>query len=274
MSSRARSTVIAVVTALVVLAVLVGFVALGPGDDEEQGKEGMPSGFEPIPSDLIFDRVYGAQRAAGSWHIDQVRSVAGQTTNKLVADTEITTVGENSDNTLSLCCSQDDGSFVELEIRSVGGVYYTAGLPTEKKWWRVDPVAGTEAAALAEQIKGLVTQETSTELQKSLESVDVVGADRVAGVETVHYRVTMKSLEVTPSPGATATPPGPVDVVLDLWVDSDDRPIRLRLQIGEGSNEILSTSTYSEYGEDFDIAAPDATEVTDKRPANPDPTAQ
>lgn len=263
MSSRRSSTLVAVATSLAVLALLVGFVALGSGGgaDEESTDGALPSGFERIPEDTFFDRVYGAQRAAGSWHLDQVKEVGGRTGSTLSADTVVSGDGTDTRSELTMCCFED-GSMLELEVIGLQGAFYTAGLPSAKRYWRVDPAAGDSSAALARQIADLVSQETSFDLQDAVESVELIGKDRVVEAETAHYVITLDT-------GALGGDGTKVPATVDVWVDEGERPVRSRLEIGAGAQEVVSTSTYTLYGEDFTIEAPPASQVTDRTPRAP-----
>jgi hypothetical protein len=73
---------------------------------------------------------------------------------------------------------------------------------------------------------------------------------------------------VPPPPGVTpsATPEGQPEATLDIWVDQDDRPIRLVTTSVIDGAEVVVTTTYSTYGAEFGITPPPAGQVTTEVP--------
>lgn len=257
--------------ALVVLAALAGFALLDRLNGDESGADapgaaggGLPEGFDRLPDDVFYERVYGAQRAAGSWHLHQEEERDGQPRRALDATTELSAEGTNSSNEVSECCTQAN-EVVQFEIRVVDGVYYVSGLPTERPWWKVDPSAGPRQLGVAQGMDPYISQQTDAqELQEATERITLVGPDNIEGVSTAHYRVT---LSAEPPEGAAAeTPPTDAQAVIDFWVDSSDRPVQVTFTAEAGDQKIVKTSRYSRYGEDFDISAPPADQTTTKVP--------
>jgi hypothetical protein len=123
-----------------------------------------------------------------------------------------------------------------------------------------------------------------TSLLESLRGVagepEVVGQEDVRGVETTHYRATMslaEALEEVPEGErakveAALEQVGELDdaaVPVDIWIDGDDLPRRMRLDMGaalgaltgsEGS--MTMTLELFDYGEPVDIEVPSPDEVT------------
>src|SRR5687767_2020789 len=90
-SMSRRSTLLAIVLAVLLLGVTTAFVAFAPEDDEDGGTStggGLPDGFASIPEDLFVERVFGAQRAAGSWHMEQQKTANGLPGTSIRLDTE------------------------------------------------------------------------------------------------------------------------------------------------------------------------------------------
>lgn len=274
MSTRrsAASTVVAVVIPLVALAVLVAFVALGKSGDEkpEAGTEDLPDGFSRIPDDVFFERLNGTQRSATSWHFEQDKKVAGTTVTSVQSDNELDEDDvEDFHAKVTYCCDKE-GKPVPFEVTALDGEFYAADLGSEKRWWHIDPTAGAESAGLITQLRALVSQETSPELQDAVDSITVIGPDTVAGVRTLHYRVVIKAPVPEPLPGTSPSPAPSTaasEAELDVWVDEENRPVRLVLTVGTGATRVETVTTYTKYGDDFDIEAPPAGETTEKAPA-------
>lgn len=285
MSQRrsSTSTLLVVLLALVVLAALAGFALLdrvsSDGAEDASGHDGtsdadggLPEGFQRIPDEVFFERVYGAQRAAGSWHLHQEEERDGQPYRALDASTELTGEGTNSDNEFSECCTEAN-EVVQFQIRVVDGVYYVEGMPSEKPWWKVDPTAGAKQLGIAQGMDPFITQKTDAEgLQEAAEEISLVGPDNIDGVPTAHYRVTLSAEPPSGAPEDVA--PTDSRATIDFWVDSSDRPVQVVLTAEAGEQKIVKTSRYSRYGEDLDITAPPAGQTTTKVPDAPVPQQQ
>lgn len=263
-----------VLLALAVLAALAGFALLDRvgGDGSGASAGGLPEGFERLPDEVFFERVYGAQRAAGSWHLHQEEERDGQPLRALDATTQLSAEGTNSSNEISQCCTRAN-EVVQFEIRVVDGIYYVKGLPTERPWWKVDPTAGPRQLGVAQGMDPYISQKTDArELQAATEQITLVGPDNIEGVSTAHYRV---MLSAEPPEGAPAEmAPTDSQAVVDFWVDSSDRPVQVTLTAEAGDQRIVKTSRYSRYGEDFDISAPPAGQTTTTVPDAPAPQEQ
>ncbi len=259
-----RSTLFSVVLALALLAGITAFVALAD-DDEDGGAAGggLPEGFSAIPEDVFVERVFGAQRAEQSWHMEQQKSVNGTPGTLIRIDTE--EGGERTDASLEI--SRQDGSTVPLRVIAIDGVYYAKGLNTAKPWWQADPSDGEAQATAVQTFAELLASQTSENLGDAIDEVELVGPDSVDGVTTAHYRLHLTQPVAAP-PGSTPvpTPEGQPEATLDVWVDAQDRPIKLvSTAVLEGS-EVVYTTTYSSYGAPFGIKAPPANQVTDEVP--------
>jgi hypothetical protein len=126
-----------------------------------------------------------------------------------------------------------------------------------------------------------------TQTLESLRGVDgepeVVGQEEVRGVETTHYRATMdlaQALEEAPAEQREQLEAafeqlgggkdlGDVDVPVDVWIDADDLPRRMRMDMGSlfaaagmAGGEATMTMDLFDYGEPADIQVPSPGEVT------------
>jgi hypothetical protein len=109
---------------------------------------------------------------------------------------------------------------------------------------------------------------------------EVVGQEEVRGVETTHYRASMnlaEALEQAPAgqreqlEAAFEQMGGAdeVDLPVDVWIDEDDLPRRLRIEMGSlfaaaglGDGTMTMTMELFGYGEPVEIEVPPADEVT------------
>jgi len=113
---------------------------------------------------------------------------------------------------------------------------------------------------------------------------EVVGEDEeVRGVPTTHYRATMdleealaqapaeqrERLEAAFEQIGSSGELGDADVPVDVWIDEDDLPRRVRVEmdsmfaaLGLGDGAMTMTMEYFDYGDDVSIEVPPADEVT------------
>jgi len=111
----------------------------------------------------------------------------------------------------------------------------------------------------------------------------VVGQEEVRGVPTTHYRATVdlaKALEQAPAEQRERLEAafqqlepsgdlGDADIPVDVWVDEDDLPRRVRTEmssmfaaLGLGESSMTMTMELFDYGDDVTIEVPSADEVT------------
>ncbi len=123
---------------------------------------------------------------------------------------------------------------------------------------------------------------------------DVVGEEEVRGVATTHYRATMdlaEALEQAPDDQREQVEAAleqlgdgeglsDVEVPVDIWIDADDLPRRMRMDMGSflgaagmSGGEMTMTMELFAYGEAVDIEVPSADDVTSLSEAYDDPSA-
>jgi hypothetical protein len=133
------------------------------------------------------------------------------------------------------------------------------------------------------------------DLTQTLESLrgvagepEVVGQEEVRGVDTTHYRATMnlaqaleeappeqrERLEVAFEQLGGGDELGDVDVPVDVWIDADDLPRRMRMDMGSvfaaaglGDGTMTMTMDMFGYGEPVEIEVPSPDEATPIREA-------
>lgn len=261
----ARASVLAVVLALVLLGATTTFVAFAPDDEGGSGAGGggLPEGFTEIPEDVFVERVFGAQRAEASWHMEQEKSVNGTPGTLIRLDTE--SGGERVHASMEI--ARPDGTTAPLQVIAIDDVYYAKGLNSERPWWKADPAAGQAQATAAQSFEELLAVQTSGDLGDAVTGIELVGPDRVDGVTTAHYRLRLTQPVAAP-PGSTptATPEGQPEATLEVWVDARDRPIRLVTTTVVDDAEVVVATTFSSYGADFGISPPPARQVTSAVP--------
>lgn len=157
-----------------------------------------------------------------------------------------------------------------LEMRTVDGTLYMK-VPAVggKERWLASPVPAGGAES------GMLQTDPTTYLdllEAVASDIDEVGRERVRGVPTTHYRFDVDPTKVesqSPQFGAdTLSAVGVETLPLDVWVDEDDLPRRIRMALGASGSDIKVDIEMFDYGEPVDVDAPPENLVT--RAGSPD----
>lgn len=234
---------------------------VGGGPEELPELEG---GFEPIAAADIFETIATAQRDAGSWEVSSLVITNGEETP--VARQQLTYHDDGADFLIQLPADEKEVEGGLVEGLYVDGSFYLKGLnPSgwDERWYVVP-----------DDDQMLVTFESTLQSSSAANlgsygeptAFEVVGVEDVTEldddvVRAVHYR-----LEFDPSASLGDQAEGDERLMMDLWVDAEDRPVQVETVISSGGQEYTSALYYSDYGADFGLAAPADDDVTDRRP--------
>jgi hypothetical protein len=160
----------------------------------------------------------------------------------------------------------------ETTIVTVDSEYYmNLGPITDNKFFKFDlnGEGGEMADSLADLTKNFSPEKGLEMMKDSIQSVELVGEEDVAGVPTKHYAVTLDTSAVGDVLGglggtdASAAPTTDAEITSDYWVDEDNRIVKT-------STEFMGFTTESVYSdwddESIVIEAPSGDELTDKDP--------
>ena len=209
----------------------------------------------------FFATIAAAQKKAGSFRATGQVSLAGITT---------TTVAEaryDGDEVLARSrTSPKSGQQIESVLAH--GVVYLRGsglpLPTGK-WLKIDPDDEANANSPLAPIIRLADPQQQLTVFGTPKDLTLVGSERVEGVDTSHYRVTIDATAFARNAGLPGDAAGmlPPDLTIDLWLDDADRPVRMRQEVEIDGRKSLTEQVYSGYGDDVTITVPaDADTVT------------
>jgi hypothetical protein len=159
----------------------------------------------------------------------------------------------------------------KTHVLFVDGVYYydvdafTSGPYKGKDWIEVDgsAVFGKKGAQALTGDNG--SPSASMKGLKYADDVKDLGAQTVNGHRTTHYRAVidqdhmgkLKDAYGEGSPLSAAT--GATSIVMDVWVGSDDLPVRLKQTMGT----LTVTMDFEEFGRAVTVEAPPAARVAD-----------
>ncbi|MDT0200747.1 hypothetical protein [Nocardioides sp. AE5] len=267
-SALPRSTALqAAAAAVLVLGVLLLLVLQGGSGDDAGNEEGGPvsvpareleQGMTSIASDEFFETVIAAQRAAGTWNVLSVSTVDGRSMQPSVQ--QVSLAGDDP-----AIRTVFDSGVGTVEALYIGGDFYVKGFSgTETPWWKVEPDG--EAGQLVTWLAQAADPTRFLSSLKEFRSFEVVGVEDVATAEegttvtAVHYRLTLDP----PGENVAGTEATPME--MDMWVDADDRPVRVETAVEGGGQRLETTLFYVLYGEKVDIEAPPADQVTTETP--------
>ncbi|MFG2618483.1 hypothetical protein ACGFXC_12735 [Streptomyces sp. NPDC048507] len=165
----------------------------------------------------------------------------------------------------------------------------TAALMDGKRWMKIDVKAAAEASGDAEALKKLggvgdlggveQSQDPAKQLGLLLASpnVKLLGSEKVGGADAQHYKGTLSFEEMlAANKGATALPEadrtqlveamkkaGIKGYDMDVWVDKDGYPARMKVSMGMAEGTLDMDASYSDYTSTATVQAPPANETVD-----------
>jgi hypothetical protein len=266
MSSRLPSprTIRAALVAAAVLGVLlVSMLVLGTGDDEGDASD-LPDGFHALSAEEFSGAMLDAQRNAGSWRYEQVTEQNGQAGQLWEGEQE----WDGTTTTLRYGAKDAAGEYI-LEARFVDGEVYLYGKETrgEKPWWKLDEVGGKDASALVESLSRDADPVRRAAIFADPAAFSLIGVEDLDSGAAAHYRVEVSAEAVRDATGLPVPGEAGKNRLFEVWLDEDDRLVKLVSPVDVGGFEGSETITFSDYGDDFAITAPPAEEVTTKAPS-------
>ncbi|WP_432524868.1 LppX_LprAFG lipoprotein [Kineococcus sp. SYSU DK006] len=155
-----------------------------------------------------------------------------------------------------------------LTMRLVDGTAYVSGAPlTAEGQWLQMPLDAVAAGGL--DTSSMDPTKTLEQLQAVADDVREVPAETVRGVQAKGYAGTIdvaKAMELLPPEQRTADAAAAAeqigDIPFTLYVDEQNRPVRMTEQVTVEGTTMDVTMDYYDWGSDVDVAAPDPATVT------------
>lgn len=263
-SSTLRAAVIAVVT-LVGLLLLV--VVLREDTDNGAGGE-LEGGFHALSEEEFADAIQDAQREAGSWSYEEVETLDGQVKSTWVGEQ----TWDGTTTTLHYGTKDTDGAYL-IEVLVVDAAIYlkdtTAreGTPAGRKpWLKLDAEESSQSGVLVDSILKEADPARRASVFAEPSTFELVGIENIGTDVAAHYRVGVPVEAVRDASGLPVPGEPGEQQVFDVYLDKDDRLVKLVIPTSLGTIESVETRTFSHYGEDFEIVAPPADQVRSGRP--------
>lgn len=225
-----------------------------PSAAASSGSTDADAGTPALEKDTFYESIIKAQQEAGSYRSTSTTTAAGMSA---VLELEATYDGDK----LFGHAKSAAQSAQQIESVVADGVIYLKadgmGVPAGK-WLKIDPADPANADSPFAALAGVADPELALQAMGDLAALELVGPERVDGVETSHYRATMLTEKYTellmlPDDAADLLPP---KLPFDMWVDADNRPVKFTLSFDVAGQRTESEQTYYDYGADIDVDVP------------------
>ena len=187
-------------------------------------------------------------------------------------------VVQGSQSRLSFSGDQN-GDSVELRVFS-DAVYIADHSQPGRSWLRLSANGGDQLSVMMAPVVAVITASLNPANQVRLYAdappFTTVGTERIGDTDTTHYRGSIQAsamLQLLPpqvQPLVKDRLTG--DVAVEAWIDGDGLPVRIRTA---KPGEEATVTTYTQWGQDVDVARPSSADVADapRLPTPPTPSA-
>jgi uncharacterized protein YnzC (UPF0291/DUF896 family) len=224
-------------------------------------------------------RMADAQAKAGSVHMEMKVTAAGMS---IPIDADVVLPEGNDPDKVKMKMSMDMSSIAgssssglsgNMEILMLGtkDIYMKMGSMTQNKWAKLSS-SQLSQMNLDQSMSGSDPAAQAALMKKYLKEFKENGSETIDGVETTRYDVTVdtKMLTEQAEKQGTSNAGSAADMIGDtltynIWIgDKDDLPRKMAFEMGSaGSTEM----TFTKWGDDVDISAPPADQITDSLPS-------
>ncbi|KRF12967.1 hypothetical protein [Nocardioides sp. Soil796] len=235
--------------------------AADPSDDastdSDEETESTGGELTELEAGEFYETVIDAQIAAETFKGTTTTTAAGQT---------ITMNMEASykDGKTASHVTTEPGAAQAFEAVLIDGVMYLKGdgLPgaTAGKWQKIDSSDPNNPFG---QLLEFSDPKKSLSIMEDPKKFELVGEEDVDGVAANHYVVTIDSASYVEKLGLPAEIKDlmPPELTYDMWVDAENRPVKMTQEITIQGQKTSTEILYSDYGTAVDIQEPAASEV-------------
>lgn len=248
--------------AVVLAATLVLGVAACDAEDSASTAQ-----LEELSSDELYSAIMAALRDAETFRMETTVTDDEDSSTTMSGDVRLV------DDGLEMALTAEGDDAMEMVFIDDTMFMKADSLTSDGMWADVTPAM----SMFGDVTKMMDPEVMFAPVEKPL-GVELVGTEKIDGVDTHHYRVTVSTAEVLKANGGLAADMSdmyPDEMVIDLWLDAEDLPrkqeqvMEMKALLGEeGETELLTrtVSTYSDHGKDVEIKAPPADEISSEDP--------
>lgn len=252
-SASASRRLLIVLAAFGLLAVMVGAVWLGKSSARDDApRDSIGGGFHELRKDEFAGALLDAREKVGAWTFLEVNTFDGQT--KQMIEGKVIWAGGDD-----LRMSYAPQGSAAGEFRLVDGEWFYNNVQENKRkpWLALDAKSmGTLIAALDKE----ADPRRQVAIFAKPSGFEVVGVENIGTDVAVHYRVTVPIERVQDATGNPVVGDAGAQQVYDVWLDKEDRIVKLVLPSSIGTSEAAEVRTFT-YGEKLEIEAPPADQV-------------
>jgi hypothetical protein len=253
-SSSTSRRLLIVLAALGVLAVLIVAVVLGKSDAPDQDKKDtIAGGFHELRKDDFSDALLKAREKAGSWTFLEVNTFDGQT--KQMIEGKVIWDGKDD---LRMSYAPQGSAAGEFRLVDDHWFYNNVMQNKRKPWVELDQKT---MKLLIDALDKEADPRRQIAIFKDPTGFEAVGVENIGTAVAVHYRVTVPIERVREATGNPVVGNVGTQQVYDIWLDKDDRIVKLTQPTTVGMKESAEVRTFS-YGEKLSIEAPPKELVT------------
>jgi hypothetical protein len=255
--------------AVVALVVAAGFTLGACGDKADKGDSASSSSNDAgttktvaLTEDTFVDKITAATLKARTSHVEMAIDAGAQA---ITAKGDLEVGKTAADSAMAMTMDMGAGGMGTLEIRLVDEIFYmNFGQMTQNKFAKIDltdksnPI-GKQYGEIVDQLDPSRQME---QLAKALKSFEKKGQPQeIDGVQAQPYAVVVDTSKIADLAGLTGAPAAqvPDTITYTMFVGPDNLPRRIVTDVA-GSK---LTMDYSKWGEDVNIEAPPAGEISD-----------
>jgi hypothetical protein len=210
-----------------------------------------------LDKDTLVDAISTGPLKAGSAHMTMTMDGAMA----LTAEGDVSY--QDSGPEMSMRMNMPQMGSGKMELRLVDGILYMT-IPTltpAGKFLRIDPQDKSNPltksfGSLSDSMDPLAS---IAAMKTAVRDVTYVGSEKVDGVDTDRYKVTVDTAAMTKAMKQKSVAGMPKTLTYDMWLDSDDLLRRMQFELSGQKVDM----TMSKWGEPVSIQAPPAAKVVD-----------
>ena len=229
---------------------------------EDAAEEAAGDAPAELSADEFFPTVMAALQDAESFRFTSTTTAAGSTQ-------EVSGEGRFTDGKPEVKASTTGAAAVDMIMLDQVVYLKSEAMGTGDKWMKID------LREAGDSLFGMLAKASDPSAMmgamSSPKKFELIGAEDVDGVATNRYRITIDSKKYATAMGLPAEMGSflPDEIVQDMWVDAEDRPVKysatIETPMPDGGKPTTSTTEgqYHDFGVDVEIEAPPASEITD-----------
>lgn len=238
-----------------------------PGSSVTAGDIRSAKAGQEVDKNAFVEAVSKGTAAAKTYAMDLKMDMSGQQTGTMTM-TGVADVSDQANPKMKMLMevpgaggASSPGS---IEMLLVDRVMYMKMPGSAGKYYKMtmDEVTKISGQDLTQAMNPTAQLET---MKSAVRQVTFVGEEDVDGVETRHYKASIDTAGLTPTPSGAAGSPSsmslPSQMPYDIWLDEENRTRKFTMEMAIQGMTVTYDGTLDKFGEPVSIAAPAASQV-------------